>query len=240
MTHAGRIDGGPATDRQPLLRRRPRGITAAVACFVLAAHACTAAADDTPGPRWRLAVGPALGVTLPDRSLDDYRWDVSPALQSGAQATIYRGRFAAGVRVLRSRTTQSSGIPGATQAPDVNMTSFEVVALVRAVEFKGAELWGSVQSGLLHMGYDPDRLTFDPGAGGPVTVDYDPISELDVGLGLEVRGELMTHVALSLQAEATTFALDTVHRRGNEIVEGRDRFYGWSLRLQVSWLLGLG
>lgn len=240
MTGWGGIDGGRATGGVSVDKRGPRCIGAAVTGLLLVLVTGAAAAQVDRAAHWQVAVGPAVGITVPDPRLGDYRWDTGPALQSGLQATLYRGRFAGGVRVLRSRTTQSSGIPGATQTPDVDLTSLDVVGQVRAANFRGVELWGFVQTGLLHLGYEPDRLTFDPGVGTPVTVDYDPISEWDLGLGLEVRGELMTHVALSLQAESTTFALDTAHRSGNEIVESRDRFYSWSLRLQVSWLLGPG
>ena len=59
-------------------------------------------------------------------------------------------------------------------------------------------------------------------------------------LGLELRGTLPQQLALAVQAEQSTFALDTAHRRGSEIVFDRERFYSWSFWLQVSWTLGLG
>ena len=246
MIQLGRILGGSERARPTAHHWRPRGIGAAVACLLLhgavATHAgpVTASGDNTAGSDWQLAIGPLIGATALDQSLANYRWDTRPALQSGVQATLYRGRFGAGVRVLRSQTTQGSGILGATEAPQVNLTSFDIIGEARVVRYLGAELWGTAHTGLLHLGYDPDQIVFDPGAGGPITVAYDPISEWDFGLGLEVRRELMTHMALSLQAEGSTFALDTARRRGNEIVQSRERFYGWSLRLQVSWLLNLG
>ena len=46
--------------------------------------------------------------------------------------------------------------------------------------------------------------------------------------------------ALALSAEASTFALDTAHRRGDEIVYQRDRFWNWSARLAVTWRTALG
>jgi hypothetical protein len=49
--------------------------------------------------RWRLGVGPMVGGLAFDSSLDDYRWDVAPAFQTGAQATLARGRVATRARV---------------------------------------------------------------------------------------------------------------------------------------------
>ena len=102
-------------------------------------------------------------------------------------------------------------------------------------------MWGLASVGRLHMSYEPDQLTFDVGGiTEPITVDYTPISEWDFGYGLELRTVLMNQLAIALQAERSTFALDTAHRRGDEIVESRERFYSWSLRLQLAWLLHFG
>jgi hypothetical protein len=216
--------------------RRPFGIGTAVVCFVLAAATAAHAGERH---EWRLAIGPVAGGVALDPSLNDYRWDTQPALQSGLQTTLFRGRGGAGVRFLRSHTTQSSGIPGASQAPRVNLMAYDVVGKIRVVSVASFELWGSGHTGILHLGYDPDQQTFDVN-GTPVTVDYEPISEWNAGIGAEIRRELLTHMALSLQVDTSTFALDTAHRQGSEIVFSRERFYNWSLRLQVSWLLSLG
>lgn len=225
------------------MHRRLVAVALALPLVVMAAHARAELEGDDPagGPGWRLAVGPVVGGLAFDQKLSDYRWDTRPTIQSGVQATLYRGWFASGLRVWRARTTQASGIPGETQVPRVNLTGVEIVGQVRVVRYGGIEVWGSAHGGSLHMGYDPDQLTFDPGgAGGLVTVAYKPISEWDLGLGLELRRLLTSQIALAVQAERSTFALNTAHRRGDEIVASRERFYGWSLRLQLSWLLGLG
>ena len=219
---------------------------AIMCCCLLVSTATRVSADEaesetSPASDWRLAIGPVAGAVMFDRSLDNYRWDIGPTLQTGLQATLYRGRFGAGVRLLRAQTTQASGIPGEAQVPHVNATGLDIVGELRVVRYRGAELWGSAHAGRLHLGYDPDQLTFDTGGvGGPVTVAYDPISEWELGLGLEVRGELTRHMALSLQAEQSSFALDTAYRSGAAIVQTRERFYNWSLRLQVAWLIRLG
>ena len=219
-----------------------RNVVGAVCfCAALATNAFAGTdAGGQPQPAWQLELGAVIGTAAPDGDLADFRWDINPALQTGLAATIYHGRFGFGARVLRTQTTQASGIPGETQAPDVNLTTTELVGRVKALEYWGVALWGSAHGGLLHVGYDPDRLTFDTGIlPEPITIDYASINEFAAGLGVELRTEIARHAAISLQAEQTTFALDTAHRVGSEIVQSRDRFYSWSLQLQVSWLLGL-
>ena len=239
----GRLRGTKNTGRH----WRSPSIGAAVMYFCLtvagATHAGTIHTDGRVVPRneWRLAVGPAAGGLVFDQDLADFRWDTRPAVQSGLRATVYRGRLATGIRILRTHTTQASGIPGETRVPQVNLTAVDILGQARVMRFGGAELWGSAHGGRLHLGYDPDKLAFDPGGGsGVITVDFKPISVWDFGFGLEVRGELRRNIALSLHGEGSTFALDTAHRLGNEIVLSRERFYNWSLRLQFSWLLKLG
>jgi hypothetical protein len=87
----------------------------------------------------------------------------------------------------------------------------------------------------LFLAYDPDQLTLDVGAGTPITVAFDSIAEWDYGFGIEIRGDLTAQLALALQAERSSFSLDTAHRSGDEIVETRERFDQWSLRLQAAW-----
>ncbi|HXV13731.1 MAG TPA: hypothetical protein VEC56_05955 [Candidatus Krumholzibacteria bacterium] len=210
----------------------------ALALVVCAQCATAARADDTDSG-WRIGVGAMLGGISFDSHLDDYRWDVTPTLQTGAQATVYHGRFATGARLWLAHTTQASGIPGETQAPRVNLTGLEWIGQGRMVSYRGLELWGMVHGGRLFLAYDPDEMTFDPGAGAPITVAFDSISEWDYGFGIEIRGAVTAQLALALQAEHTSFSLDTAHRNGDEIVETRERFDQWSLRVQAAWLWNL-
>lgn len=188
----------------------------------------------------RLGVGPALGAYFFDPALANYQWDTRPALQSGVQATLYWHRLAAGARLTLAHTTQATGIPGAGASPRVNLTGISMIGEGRIVTCRGLSLWGTARAGQILLGYDPDRMTFDTGGpSGSITVDFAPISEWDYGLGLEVRGALTRQLALALQAESTTFALDTAHRRGSEIVESRERFFRWEVGLHLSWLVSL-
>lgn len=222
---------------------KSNGAAAVALCVSLALAASARAAGganetEAGGGATRMEVGVALGGIAFDPHLADYRWDTAPALQSGAQLSLLRGRFGAGARVWRSGTTQASGIPGESQAPQVSMTGLELTGQIRALSVRGVELWGSVHGGRLFLGYDPASLTFDVG-GQPVTVAYDPITKWDYGLGAALRGELGAHMALALQADVTSFSLDTAHRSGDEIVETRERFSAWNLRAQVSWVFDL-
>jgi hypothetical protein len=218
----------------------------AISCLFLLAATATVAGPSSPDEkagrgRWRFAVGLFAGGYMVDRKLDNYRWDTHPAGLRGVEATLLRGRFAAGARLWGSHTTQSSGIPGESEAPRVNLTGVEILGRVRVLQVSFVELWGSGHAGRLHLGYDPDRLTFDPGGlAEPVTVVYDPISEWEFGYGAQLRGEMTRQLALAIEAGRSSFALDTAHRRGDEIVQSREWFHGWSVQLSVSWLVTLG
>ena len=121
----------------------------------------------------------------------------------------------------------------------MGLSAIEWVGQGRIVSYRGVQLWGVLHGGRLFLGYDPDHLTFDPGAGAPITVAFDSISEWDYGFGIEIRGSLTAQLALALQAEHSSFSLDTAHRSGDEIVDARERFDQWSLRVQAAWLWNL-
>lgn len=221
--------------------RTTRFALAAVAVCTGLQLATPVRADDgaTENTEWRLGIGPLLGGLAFDPSLENYRWDVSPSLQAGLQATLYHGRFAAGARAWRAQTTQATGFPGDSQAPRVALTSVECVAQGRIVSYRGVEFWGAAHGGRLFLAYDPDQLTVDAGIGAPITVAFDSIAEWNYGFGIEIRGDLTPQLALALQADRSSFSLDTAHRSGTEIVEARERFDQWSLRVQASWLWNL-
>ncbi len=205
--------------------------------FATASRADTGIPGDDAG--WRVGAGLLIGGLAFDQELDNYRWDVTPTVQTGVQAMAFRDRWATGARLWLARTTQATGIPGQTQAPRVNVTAIEWVGQGRIVSYRGVELWGAVHGGRLFLAYDPDQMTVDVGVGAPITVAFDSISEWDYGFGIEIRGDLTAQLALALQAEMSSFSLDTAHRSGNEIVESRERFDQWSLRLQAAWFWNL-
>lgn len=184
---------------------------------------------------WRLDAGAAAGGLGLDRHLADYRWDVSPAATWGAQAAVTRGPVACGLRAWRARTTQGTGLTAGPTDLHVALTGIELAAQARVLTVANFQLWTAVLGGRLHGGYDPDRLTATVGGGEPVTVEFAPLDAWTWGLGVEVRRPLGRSLGLALQAERTSFGLDTAHRRGADVVTERETFHNWSARLLVAW-----
>jgi len=193
------------------------------------------------GAGWWLSTGVGAGAVSPDQSLANYRWDTTPASLYALQATAGRGRFAGGLRLSRWATTQGTGLNLDQPDPRVRLTSFDVVAQGRLVTWAGFQLWASGSVGRVGLSYTPDELILATGLpGGDLEVNYDPITETVLGYGLELRRNFGSKLAVSLLGERTGFALDTRHRRGDEIVNERETFSNWSIRLQLSWVFDLG
>jgi len=209
---------------------RPACLLLLVTAVTLTDAADSRGADET----WWLAAGPAVGGLSLDPHLADYRWDTTPAATVGVQTLVGRGWLAGGLRLGRANTTQGTGLVDAGEAPTVRLTSVELTAQARVVAVAGVELWLGGQVGRLNLRYAPDELTIDPG-GEPLTVALEPIGEWAYGLGAELRYRVGSRLDVALQAERSSFALDTAHRRGDEIVTERERFYNWGARLLVAW-----
>ena len=184
---------------------------------------------------WDLEIGPLAGATSFDAGLSDYRWDTTPRFESGLETTMGQGRWRAGLRFLRSQTTQGTGLELGTADPTVRATNGALLGRVLAAQPAGIGIWVTAHAGWLHLGYTPDQVSFDS-----VTVNFEPVDELALGGGLALRRTLGNSWALALSGEASTFALDTAHRQGDEIVFQRDRFWNWSARLAVTWRISLG
>jgi hypothetical protein len=179
------------------------------------------------------------GATQFDSHLTDYRWDADPRAAWGLQSTLETGRFMMGARVLRTRTTQSSGIPGETSAPNVRLTSLEGLAGWRLATFAGVDLFGTAGVGWAHLGYDPDHMAFTPLSGTTeVEVHFAPIDTWTAAAGLRLRRPLVSSLAVGLQLERSYFALDTAHRNGATVEEQRETFGNWGARVELSWILG--
>lgn len=199
----------------------------------LLAAAAPASAVAAPPGTW-LAAGPAAGGLGLDGDLADYRWDTRPAAHWGGRVLAGRGPFALGLCAWRAGTTQATGLPGATVEPRVALSTLAATALARVAAPLGCELWLGAQAGRLHAGWEPGALTVDVG-GAPVDVEFHDIDEWCAGLVAEVQRPFGRGLVASLQGERSTFAFDTAHRRGDEIVAGRERFSAWAVRLQVAW-----
>jgi hypothetical protein len=197
--------------------------------IVLAALGATPAAAQTS-----VHVGPFAGTLALDSHLADYRWDTRARAVWGAAGRAEGGPFGAGLRVWRASTRQSTGIPGEDVAPEVKLTATELIGEARLASLAGFRLIGMGSVGRLHLGYSPDRLLIDDGAGGSIDVAFDPITEWTGGVGLGVRRTVPLGLEASLAVEHGWFRLDTAHRDGSEIVEDRETFGSWTGRVELT------
>ncbi len=198
--------------------------------------ASPAPADDG----WRLDVGAGVHALLLDESLRDYRWNVEPSSVLGVHAAALHGSWALGLDLRTTSTVQQSGIPGDLTAPRVDLHSLELDAGFRVLQWQGLQLWGEAHGGRMMMRYEPNQLQFSPpGGGDPIAVDFAPVNEWTGGLAASLRREFFGSLALAAQVRHSSFALNTSHRRGDEIVQERQGFHNWSLGISASWLLDL-
>jgi hypothetical protein len=184
------------------------------------------------GGLW-FSLGALGGSTQPDARFADYQWSVSPRLAWGGQALAGRGPFATGLRLWRSGNTQTLGLSGVTD-PSVHLTSLEAVGQGRLATWWGTELLGLGSVGRMHVGYDPDQLTV-PSGGGPVVVDFRPVNTWIAGGGVALRRSIAEPWTVGLEVDHRVFQLDTAHRSGSTIENGRQSFHEWSARLELAW-----
>jgi hypothetical protein len=204
--------------------------------LLLAAPARPAPAQES----WRLDLGAGVAALAWDEQLSDYRWDVRPSAALQLHASALHGPWALGLGLGTTSTLQESGIPGETLAPRVALHTLELHAAFRVAQWQGIQLWGQAHGGRLMMRYEPDQFSFAvPGGGEPIVVDYAPVDEWTGGLAASLRREFFGNLALAAQLTHSSFALDTSHRRGDEIVHERQGFHNWSLGISASWLLGI-
>lgn len=220
---------------------RPRMMVLAVVLVSALTAASGAVAQETG--HWQLTTSLGAGAVAPDQSLADYRWDTSPASLMAVQAVATRGRWAGGVRLSRWSVIQGTGLSSAEDIadPTVRLTQYEVVGQFRVARAAGFQLWGTALGGLVDLRYSPESVTIPgPGPDGDITVEFAPLTEPVVGLGLEIRRPFGDSWVTSLTAEGSRFSLETNHRRGDEIVTERTAFTNWGLKLQVGWVFDLG
>jgi hypothetical protein len=179
-------------------------------------------------------IGPFAGTIALDSHLADYRWDTRARTVWGAAGRADAGPFGAGARIWRASTRQSTGIPGEDVAPEVKLTATELLGEARLARLAGFRLIGMGSVGRLHLGYSPDRLALDDGAGGSIEVAFDPITEWTGGVGLGLRRTVPLGLEASIAVEHGWFRLDTAHRAGDEIVEDRETFGSWTGRVELT------
>ncbi|HKQ59159.1 MAG TPA: hypothetical protein VJY35_14960 [Candidatus Eisenbacteria bacterium] len=168
----------------------------------------------------------------------DYQWNTRPRAAWGAQGLAGIGRWAAGVRLWSTRTTQSIGDLG--EAPGVRATSLELVGQGRIGAWRGTRLLARAGGGWLHLGYDPDRITIQPSGSSPIVVDLAPVNTWTGGGGLALERTLLPGWSAALGVERRMFAIDTAHRAGDEVVLERKTFGDWTARVELTRVLMKG
>ncbi len=215
-----------------------RGTGLSLSVAVMALTLCSARAAAAEG--WRMDLGAGVTAMVYDDALADFRWDVRPHSALTAHALALHGRWEGGLILRTTSTSQASGLASAPTSPQVSLNSVELRAAYRILQWQSVQLWAQVQGGKLMMRYSPQRLLLSPPDGSdPVEVDFAPIDEWTGGFSAALRREFFGTMALSAQLGYWTFALDTSHRRGTEIVRQRRGFSNWGLGLSASWLLDL-
>ena len=187
-------------------------------------------------PSHWLSFSALAGSTQPDRGLADYQWDTTPHLAWGMKAMAGAGRFGAGLRLWRTRTTQDLGVASESD-PAVHSTSLELIGSARLASVWGVDLTANGGGGWLRLAYDPEETTIDTG-GGSTVVRFAPIDEVIWGAGFAARRALAGPWGLGLEVDRRAFALDTSHRSGSTIVSERTPFAEWSARMELSWTRG--
>jgi hypothetical protein len=227
------------TRRDLVVGSRPRracSVAAAAAAGVLAVVPAAAggfAGNQTP---W-ISIGILSGVTQPDRKLADYQWDTVPRLGWGGQAVVGGRAWSAGLRLWTASTTQRLDAQDPDARSTARWTSLEVVGRRRLATLLGNQVAALASAGRVHLGYDPDRITFDVN-GTPVTVVLEPVDEWIMGAGVSLQRPLGASWDLGLEIERRRFELDTAHRDGDAIEYARESFGDWSARLAIARRLG--
>jgi hypothetical protein len=182
----------------------------------------------------------AGGLALPDAGFADFRWDTGPQALVGGGLALEAGASALGVRIERHGGRQGTGLPGEPSSLALGLTSLEAVLGRRLAAPAGMEFWLQGHLGWLRLAYDPDRLTLTgAGPGGKdLRIDFAPVDELCGGGGLLLRRALASDLALGLDLDALTFALDSARRVGEEVRLERERRTNWRLSLRLDWLPG--
>ncbi len=200
-----------------------------------------AAAAPSPRSASWIGFGTMGGAIVLDPHLHDYRWDTSPRAIFGFQGMLVRDRIALGARVWSSRTSQATGLLEGAGAPSVRLTGAELVAEPHLASWSGFRCHASATGGIVHLGWSPDRLTLDASGGGEaITVDFEPVDTWTASAGLGVRRALPGRVMLGVAVERSIFSLETAHRVDDVIVEDRELFGNWTVRVELSrWFISI-
>lgn len=185
----------------------------------------------TPSERWA-SVGALGGVTLPDPALADYQWQIAPRAGWGAVTLAGHGPWGIGLRAWTTATQQEIGAPGAPASTRVSTTSLELLGRLNVTVVHELTLSVTGAAGRFRLGYSPEHVTIATG-GGPVEVTFAPVEDWVGGAGLALQRPLGSRWRAALEMEHRVFAIDTAHREGDQIVQGRSTFGDWSARIAL-------
>jgi hypothetical protein len=181
-----------------------------------------------------LSVSPRAGQLWLDPALRDFRWDTTGQSRWGVEFATRRGTWSAALSVDRSRTTQSTGIPGELQVPRVKWTQLSLNLRRHRSVGSRLDLHAGVQAGRVFLGWDPEQLTVSaPGVAFPLTIDFEALQSWHYGPQLGLSWNALRAMSLTGQVEYSRFSLDTAFQSGGSVVEETRSFGAWQ------WSLGL-
>lgn len=227
----------PAPPRFGHARHRRRAIAfVLLACGLVGSGPTAARAADAT---W-LSLAALGGSTRIDPRLSNYAWDIRPRAAWGVLASAGHGPLSLGARVWRSSTVQAMELPGLTTSPAVHSTTLDALLRMRVATLMGTRVSADASVGSLRIDYRPGHLSVPQGSGAPLEVDLAPIRRPVSGGGFSLQHDIHGGWAAGLSLDRRFFGLDTAHRRGAEIVYGRETFGDWSARFEFAHMFTFG
>ena len=206
------------------------GLLGAAALLMGAAPAAALSPD--------LSLAVLAGAAKPDGAMADHQFEIGPQPAWGARIRGALGPADLGVRVWSSPNTQTLGLSG-VEDPRTRTTTWDLAGRVRVAHVLGQSVHATASLGRLALTYQPSSLSIPVGGGGPpVVVALDSVHEWVTGAGLAFERGIGRQWAVDVELEHRWFGLDTAHSAGGSLVESRERFGTWDVRVGWNWIHG--
>ncbi len=202
---------------------------------LLAGVTLTASNASAIGPE--LSLGVLGGWSKPAASMADYQFEITPRPALGARVRAGLGPADLGVRVWSAPNTQSLGLAG-VEDPSTRTTTWDLTSRMRVADVLGQRLSATASAGRLALTYDPARLSIPVGGGPDVVVALAPIHEWVAGAGFAIERGVGEQWSVDLEVEHRWFGLDTARSVAGSLVESRERFGTWDVRVGWNWIHG--
>ncbi len=176
------------------------------------------------------------GWSRPDAAMAEFQFGTSPQAAWGGRLRSGAGPLDLGLRLWSAPHTQSLGLAG-VEDPRARITTVDLTGRVRLARLLGQSLHATASAGRLALTYDPSTLRI-PTGGGDVVVTLAPVHEWVAGAGMALERRLSARWSMDLEVEHRWFGLDTAHRAGEDLVESRERFGTWDVRVGWNWIHG--